>query len=101
MTQKRKFARVDFQTEVIINIAGQRQPGMTLNLSQGGALLKTDAPLEFGQKLALEIQLPKIRETCVIPGVVRWSRDTNVGIQFEVLRAIEVWGINQIVNNNK
>ena len=101
MTQKRKFARVDFQTEVIIETAGGRQPGVTVNLSQGGALLQTSAPLEFGQKLSIEIQLPKIKEACVIPGVVRWSRDTSVGIQFEALRAIEVWGINQIISAHK
>jgi hypothetical protein len=101
MAQKRKFTRVEFQTQVTIEVSGRRQIGQTINLSQGGVLIHTTPVPEFGQKLTLEIQLPKIKAACVIPGVVRWNRDSSVGIQFEELRAIEVWGINQIVSCNK
>ncbi|MBN2716942.1 MAG: PilZ domain-containing protein [Deltaproteobacteria bacterium] len=101
MTQKRKYARVEFETEITIEFGGQRLAGTTINLSQGGALLQTNAPLEFGQKLSLFINLPKIKETCVIPSVVRWSKDASVGVQFEALRAIEVWGINQLISAHK
>ena len=97
MTQNRKYTRIEFSTDITIEVAGEKQPGTTINLSQGGALLHTTIPLEFGQKLSLVIDLPKIQETCVIPSVVRWRKDSNVGIQFEVLRAIEVWGINQLI----
>ena len=100
MTQKRKHARVEFETDVTIEVAGRKQSGTTINLSQGGALISTDIPLEFGQKLSLLINLPKVKETCAIPSVVRWSKASSVGIQFEVLRAIEVWGINQLFRGN-
>ena len=101
MTQKRKHARVEFETNVTIEVSGQKQAGTTINLSQGGALLSTDMPLEFGQKLSLVIDLPKVKETCCIPSVVRWRNHSSVGIQFEVLRAIEVWGIGQLINGRK
>ncbi|MBN2528524.1 MAG: PilZ domain-containing protein [Deltaproteobacteria bacterium] len=101
MTQKRKYQRIDFETDVTIHLAGQQMSGTTLNLSQGGVLLQTSSPLEFGQKLAIEIRIPKIDHPCNIPCVVRWRRDTSVGVQFETLRAIEVWGINQLINTQK
>ena len=101
MTQQRRYHRITFEADVIIHISGESQPATTVNLSQGGALLHTTSPLEFGQRLHLEIQLPMVNETSNIPGVVRWRRDSSVGVQFETLRAIEVWGINQLINTRK
>lgn len=101
MTQQRKFARIDFETEVTIDLDGAKQTGTTVNVSQGGALIKINSSLLFGQKLVVEIQLPKIKDVCRIPSVVRWRNDESIGVQFETLRAIEVWGINQLLHQNK
>ncbi|MBN2342144.1 MAG: PilZ domain-containing protein [Deltaproteobacteria bacterium] len=101
MTQQRKHTRIDFVTDVTVDIDGAKVSGATVNISQGGALLTLNAPVEFGQKLILEILLPKIKETCRIPSVVRWCSDASIGVQFEVLRAIEVWAINQIIHKSK
>ena len=98
MTQQRKHTRIDFQSEVTLLLKTQQQTGLTINISQGGALIQTSPSPGFGEKLTMEIQLPKIHETCKIPCIVRWLRDNNVGVQFETLRAIEVWSINQLTN---
>ena len=96
MEQQRKFTRIEYAAPVALEVAGNRQPGMTVNISQGGARIDT-APLpEFGASVVLFIDLPGVKETSRIPSIVRWRSERQIGIQFELLRPIEVWAINRM-----
>lgn len=96
MTQKRKYTRIDYETAVTLNIDGERKTGTTVNISQGGALLRATQSINYGQKIIMEIYLPKVKEICRISCVVRWCSQSDIGVQFEILRPLEVWAINQL-----
>ncbi|MCK9522994.1 MAG: PilZ domain-containing protein [Proteobacteria bacterium] len=97
MSQNRQHARFDFVADVEVETETGTHPGTTVNISQGGALLQTAAPCGFGEKLTLHIDLPGVKDTCQIPCIVRWSKEgDSLGVQFETLRAIEVWAINRL-----
>jgi len=44
----------------------------------------------------LRIRLPAMQEDSTIEMTVRWKTPDGVGLQFGSLRAIEVWGLNQL-----
>lgn len=97
MSQKRQHVRFDFQTEVDLELTGSTEQGTTVNISQGGTLVNTAAVIPFGEKIVLHIKLPGLPDICKMPSIVRWSKQgEGVGLQFESVRAIEVWAINKL-----
>ncbi|MDQ3032465.1 MAG: PilZ domain-containing protein [Myxococcota bacterium] len=79
--------------------------GVTQNVSLGGALLTISAPddaaappapIPFGAEVKLRLLLAPLKEHAEIGGTVRWIKDGAVGIQFGILRAKEVWALNQM-----
>jgi hypothetical protein len=98
MTNDRKHARLDFETPVEIVLDGAEQPGRTINISRGGVLVATEPVPAFGTRLHLKIRLPGIPDECRIPCVVRWANPgAGAGLQFEHLRAIEVWALGKLL----
>lgn len=56
--ERRKHPRVDFQTEAtVITSDGDILDGVSSNLSAGGALLKSYAPLRSGQRIFFDFLL--------------------------------------------
>jgi len=100
MNQKRQYARLEFETEIELVVDGRTQPGRSVNISQGGLFALTDPAPAFGEKVDLLIRLPGVREVSRIPCIVRWSKaGEGIGLQFEQLRAIEVWSLNKLVGS--
>jgi hypothetical protein len=100
MNQKRQYARLDFDAEIELVVGGRSQPGRSVNISQGGLFALTDPAPAFGEKIDLLISLPGVREVSRIPCIVRWSKPGDgIGLQFEQLRAIEVWALNKLVGS--
>jgi hypothetical protein len=94
----RQHLRIDFVSGVEIVVAGAAQGARTVNISQGGVFIETPQPPALDAKVVLRIALPGVPETCAIPCIVRWGKgDEGVGLQFENLRAIEVWAINKLL----
>lgn len=96
---KRKYNRFQFTTDVKISLGDNRsQAGVLVNLSLGGAFIETAPPLPYGARVKLQIKLPGVPDTCEIPCIVRWARSaTGAGLQFEQLRAIEVWALSKLI----
>jgi hypothetical protein len=100
MDQKRQHVRVDFRTEVGILVDGAKQDGTTVNISQGGVLVQTSPLPRLEGKVVLQIRLPGTGATSEIACIVRWSKEPDVvGLQFENLRAIEVWALNKLLKS--
>ena len=100
MNQQRQHTRKDYRTSVQLQHDDNSHPGTTVNISQGGVFVITDFVPPFGAKLMLEISIPGAGDLCRIPCIVRWSKqDEGVGLQFEQLRAIEVWAINKLLKS--
>ena len=81
-------------------VGGTTQRGTTVNLSQGGVLVETSPLPQLGDKVVLRIRLPGAGATSEIACIVRWCREPDgVGLQFENLRAIEVWALNKLLKS--
>jgi Tfp pilus assembly protein PilZ len=65
------------------------------NLSLGGALLAAGNKLPMGQRVVMSFTVPTMPEAIEVGGTVRWSDDKATGIQFDGLRARDVWALNK------
>lgn len=66
-----------------------------VNLSLGGAFLQLSQRLPMGQRVDLSFRVPTMEEPIEIGAIVRWSDDKATGIQFDGLRARDVWALNK------
>lgn len=66
-----------------------------VNLSLGGALLSAGARLSMGQRVQISFSVPTVEEPIEVGAVVRWSDDKATGLQFDGLRARDVWALNK------
>jgi hypothetical protein len=58
--------------------------------------LVTDKSIPYGTEVTLRFRLPAMKEDANARATVRWNKPDGVGVQFGSLRAIEVWGLNQL-----
>jgi hypothetical protein len=63
------------------------------NLSLGGAYLDFDRRLPLGTRVELQFQIPTQEEKIVVLSTVRWSTDSGIGLQFDGLRARDVYAL--------
>jgi hypothetical protein len=77
-----------------LKVDGQDRPCNLINLSLGGALF-TAQKLPMGQRVDIAFKVPTMEEAIEIGAVVRWSDDKATGIQFDGLRARDVWALNK------
>lgn len=74
----------------------ETQSGQTIvNLSLGGALITFGERLPIGTRLDLVFRLPATDTDIQVGGVVRWASEDSIGVQFDGLRAREVWSLNE------
>lgn len=66
-----------------------------VNLSLGGALISATTRHGMGERCHITFYLPTIEEAVDVGAVVRWADDHSVGIQFDGLRARDVWALNE------
>ncbi len=66
-----------------------------MNLSLGGALLTFGERLPLGTRLDLVFRLPASDAEITVGAVVRWAAEDSIGVQFDGLRAREVWSLNE------
>jgi type IV pilus assembly protein PilZ len=50
----------------------------------------------FGTEIEIHLTLPGQKAPCVLPAVVRWTRDDVVGAQFRLLGARETYAITEL-----
>ena len=66
-----------------------------LNLSLGGALISSEKKIPMGVRVFLVFSIPTIAEPIEIGGTIRWADHGGNGVQFDGLRARDVWGLNK------
>jgi hypothetical protein len=79
-----------------LTINGAARECTVMNMSLGGALfsLGTDR-LAMGQRLDISFKVPTMDEAIEVGATVRWSDDKATGVQFDGLRARDVWALNK------
>jgi hypothetical protein len=66
-----------------------------MNLSLGGALVSAGAKFAMGQRVTISFTIPTGAEEIEVGATVRWSDDKATGLQFDGLRARDVWALNK------
>jgi hypothetical protein len=98
---RRAAIRHEVAIAVNVQIAGHTLPStaeaptLIENLSLGGAFLSLHHRLTIGTRVSLRFRIPTHDHPIETPAVVRWSTETGAGVQFDGLRAIEVWSLNR------
>lgn len=98
MSQARKHVRVEFDSEIELDLDGEKVPGRSKNISLGGIFVECQRTGDFGGKATLHVSLPGVPGECAIPCIIRWAKDgEGMGLQFQRVRAIETWAINKLM----
>jgi hypothetical protein len=80
---QQRYYRADVELPVMLKYAGEQFEGMLLNLSLGGAGIRTDRALKFGAPVSLCFAIPGTNSAADILGRVAWTqKEGNHGIQF-------------------
>ena len=78
-----------------LTIDGAGRDATMVNLSLGGALLEVGSKLPMGQRLQINFRVPSMADPIDIGATVRWADAKGVGLQFDGLRARDVWALNE------
>ncbi|HEX5432810.1 MAG TPA: sigma 54-interacting transcriptional regulator [Candidatus Angelobacter sp.] len=80
---QQRYYRADVELPVMLKYANEQFEGVLLNLSLGGAGIRTDRALKFGAPVSLCFAIPGTNSAADIPGRVAWTqKEGNHGIQF-------------------
>lgn len=93
--QRRLHERHVIEVPVTVVVGATKVLGTTENISLGGMLVRTEAPLAFGAEVVLHVALPGSGEH-EMPATVRWIQGESIGFQFGLLRAKATWALNQL-----
>jgi Tfp pilus assembly protein PilZ len=66
-----------------------------LNLSLGGAQVVANTKFSMGQRVQISFHVPTMAEAIEVGGTIRWSNAEGIGVQFDGLRARDVWALNE------
>lgn len=96
LDRRRGSSRVEVELPASLGVGAAEHACVISNLSLGGALL--DAPVEvaMGDELRLKFILPGL-DAVDVDVVTRWRSDGRVGVQFQSMRAREVWALGQFL----
>lgn len=75
----------------------ERIEGVAKNISLGGVFVETASPVEFGKSVLIYLKLPGEKQELVLPGVVRWTRNDGMGVQFGLIGARATYAITELV----
>jgi hypothetical protein len=101
---RRASARVQIAVPVELETFGEKYPADSQNISGGGMLLRSQAPVKIAQPLHLSFVLPDQTDV-QIPAVVCHKRPGFFGVRFDPThqrrRAIEKWVLHAIEEDHR
>lgn len=97
---RRVHQRYPCDLDVTLSVDGQEHTGTATNVSLGGIFI-TGVSFAYGTEGTLRMRLPALKEDTEVQATVRWATDAGVGVQFGSLRALEVWGLNELFKSIK
>ena len=96
MTDNRRSAtRHDVSLDVTYQYEGETHQSELRNLSLGGGLIAREGRVPMGARVQVSFRVPNAPDTIEVGGAVRWSTPDGFGVQFDGLRAKEVWSLNK------
>jgi uncharacterized protein (TIGR02266 family) len=100
LEHRRSDRRYERRLSIEVTFEGQSFTTYSRNISLGGVFILSDRALPFGAKVKLTFRVPTQTEMTEVVGQVRWVEQEEgavrgLGIQFEGLRARDVWALNK------
>jgi hypothetical protein len=92
---RRSSTRFDVSLPAQLTINGEVKTVELVNLSLGGALIAGIPRIAMGLRAQISFSVPMLENAIDIGATVRWSDDKATGLQFDGLRARDVWGLNK------
>ena len=78
-----------------MTIDGAQIQCTVLNLSLGGALVSSQKKVPMGVRVHITFSIPTVEQPVDVGATVRWADTAAIGLQFDGLRALDVWGLNK------
>lgn len=96
MSSNRRISqRHDVAVPAQLAINGENHDAVIENISLGGVQVAFPERLPMGQRVQLAFQIPGKEQTIEVGATVRWTSNDALGLQFEGLRARDVWALNK------
>jgi Tfp pilus assembly protein PilZ len=95
VADNRRQTRHKVSIPATLTVDGTPNDCTMLNLSLGGALVAANRKYAMGQRVQIVFHVPSMAEAIEIGATVRWSTSEGVGVQFDGLRARDVWALNE------
>jgi hypothetical protein len=92
---RRTSARYVVSIQATFAVSGTTDACTIMNLSLGGALITASKRHAMGERVNLTFKVTSAGEPIEIGATVRWADTTSVGVQFDGLRARDVWALNE------
>ncbi|HEY5926087.1 MAG TPA: PilZ domain-containing protein [Kofleriaceae bacterium] len=92
---RRTATRHDVSLAAKLTLDGTQREATVMNLSLGGALVNAGAKLAMGQRVQIAFAVPTLETPIEVGATVRWSDAKTTGLQFDGLRARDVWALNK------
>lgn len=93
MKNLRTAQRFDVRLPVDYALGDEHRSSFTKNLSLGGLFIESDVKVAFGARVQLRFSIPNQKEPIEVGSVVRWTDAGGFGVQFDGLRARDVWAL--------
>jgi hypothetical protein len=94
--RREERAAVDIPLTFYVKGKSRELEGTAKNISVGGMQVETSAAVAFGAAIDIYMVLPGGSGRSRLPGIVRWVREGQLGVQFQLLGAIETHLITQL-----
>lgn len=92
---RRSSTRHDVELLASVTVDGQTREVPLQNLSLGGALIVYAERLPMGKRVEISFKIPTQEQPIEVGGQVRWTSESGSGLQFDGLRARDVWSLNK------
>ena len=92
---RRTSTRHDVSLAAKLTLDGNQREATVMNLSLGGALINAGAKLAMGSRVQISFSVPTLETPIEVGATVRWSDAKSTGLQFDGLRARDVWALNK------
>ena len=95
MTDNRRATRHFVSIASKITVDGTTVDATILNISLGGVLVSSEGTHSMGQRVQISFKVPSQDHVIEVGSTVRWADIKGVGLQFDGLRARDVWALNE------
>jgi hypothetical protein len=95
VSDNRRATRHSVSIAAKLTYDGKSVDATLMNLSLGGALVTSEIKHAMGQRIHIAFKVPTAEQAIEVDTTVRWTDTNGVGLQFDGLRARDVWALNE------